>query len=206
VKNETLKFEIQSGLLTDVRQIASPNRDPRPDDVVTDLIVIHSISLPPGQFGGPHIEELFTNCLDPDGHSYFRDICGLQVSAHVLIRRDGEIIQFVPFHDRAWHAGSSCHEGRDGCNDFSVGIELEGTDDGEFEDLQYEKLAAVVSALVKEYPGLRTDRIVGHSEIAPGRKTDPGTGFDWTLLSALLKRAQRYNWTTMDRGRGTRTT
>ena len=206
VKNETLKIDLPSGLLIKARQIASPNQDPRPEGVVPDLIVIHCISLPPGQFGGSHIEELFTNCLNPDAHSYFRDICGLQVSAHVLIRRDGEILQFVPFHDRAWHAGSSCHEGRDDCNDFSVGIELEGTDDGEFEDFQYERLAALVNALVSEYPSLGTDRIVGHSEIAPGRKTDPGAGFDWNLLSALLKRRQRYNQTTIGGGRGARTT
>jgi AmpD protein len=151
-----------------------------------DLIVIHCISLPPGDFGGPHIEELFCNCLDPDQHPYFRDICGLEVSAHVLIRRDGEIVQFVPFHRRAWHAGESCHEGRERCNDFSIGIELEGTDDASFEDGQYESLVGIVAALCKTYPDLSPDRIVAHSEIAPGRKTDPGPGFDWSRLVAQL--------------------
>ena len=206
VGSDILKIDTQSGQLIGARQLPSPNRDARPEGIVPDLIVVHCISLPPGQFGGPHIGELFTNCLDPDAHPYFRDICAVQVSAHVLIRRDGEILQFVPFHDRAWHAGTSCHEGRDACNDFSIGIELEGTDDGEFEELQYDKLAMLVAALVAEYPGIEFDRIVGHSEIAPGRKTDPGAGFDWNLLNTLLKRRQRYNPTNLGRGRGTRTT
>ena len=206
MKSETVEIDTQSGLLIDSRQIPSPNKDARPAGVVPDLIVIHCISLPPGRFGGPQIQEFFTNCLDPDAHSYFRDICGLQVSAHVLIRRDGEILQFVPFHDRAWHAGTSCHEGRDACNDFSIGIELEGTDDREFEAPQYERLAALIDALVSGYPDLEYDRIVAHSEIAPGRKTDPGAGFDWKLLGSLLARRQRYNQTTAGRGRGNRTT
>jgi AmpD protein len=206
VKSETLNIDTESGLLIDARQIPSPNQDSRPEGIVPDLIVIHCISLPPGQFGGPHIEEFFTNCLDPDTHSYFLEICGLQVSAHVLIRRKGEILQFVPFQNRAWHAGTSCHEGRDACNDFSIGIELEGTDDREFESLQYERLAALIDALVSGYPDLNYNRIVAHSEIAPGRKTDPGAGFDWKLLGALLTRRRRYNQAALGRRRGNRTT
>lgn len=176
----------QSGLLADVRQVPSPNQDLRPGGTEPDLLVIHCISLPPGCFGGPHIEELFTNCLDPNGHPYFSEICGLEVSAHVLIRRDGELVQFVPFNRRAWHAGDSCHDGRRCCNDFSIGIELEGMDDGGFEPAQYRKLAELVTALVDAYPGLSRDRIVGHCDIAPGRKKDPGPGFDWLELRKLL--------------------
>ncbi|MGI9264167.1 MAG: 1,6-anhydro-N-acetylmuramyl-L-alanine amidase AmpD [Gammaproteobacteria bacterium] len=199
-------MDTTTGLVVGARLILSPNQDARPDGVEPDLIVVHCISLPPGQFGGPHIEELFTNCLDPEAHSYFGEICGLEVSAHVLIRRDGEIVQFVPFHQRAWHAGTSCHKGREACNDFSIGIELEGTDDGEFESRQYDSLAMLVDELVQQYPGLHRDRIVGHSDIAPGRKTDPGPGFNWGLLNALLSGEQRYNPVTKSRDGRTRTT
>ena len=175
-----------TGLLDTARQVASPNHDERPPEAVPELIVVHCISLPPGLFGGPHIEALFTNCLDPEAHPYFAGICGLEVSAHALIRRDGEIVQFVPFDRRAWHAGQSTFEGRERCNDFSVGIELEGTDDGGYEPVQYRQLARLVRALGQTYPTLDGAPLVGHSDIAPGRKTDPGPGFDWGRLHATL--------------------
>jgi len=169
------------GILDSARQIASPNRDARPADSAVELIVIHNISLPPGEFGGPGIVELFTNRLDPNAHPYYRGIAGNRVSAHFLIRRGGEVIQFVPCVMRAWHAGESNWRGCSRCNDFSVGIELEGTDDLPFEDIQYERLAALVRALREKYP---IADIVGHSDIAPGRKTDPGPFFDWEQLPA----------------------
>ena len=181
-----MHIEPEHGLLAGARQVPSPNHDERPAGSVPELIVVHCISLPPGCFGGPHIERLFTNCLDPGEHPYFEEICGLEVSAHALIRRDGEVVQFVPFHRRAWHAGPSCYAGRERCNDFSVGIELEGTDDGTYEAVQYERLAELVRALGTAYPGLADAPLVGHSDIAPGRKTDPGPGFDWARLGALL--------------------
>ena len=164
----------------------SPNCDGRPEDCDIDLVVIHGISLPPGKFGGDDIERLFTNTLDPNTHPYFRELEGLQVSAHLLIRRDGERVQFVPFHERAWHAGESCFEGRNRCNDFSIGIELEGTDDQPYETVQIRVLVEVVRALCEAYPGLAPDRVVGHSDIAPGRKTDPGPHFDWAGFKDLL--------------------
>jgi AmpD protein len=184
-----MHIEPEHGLLTGARQVPSPNHDERPAGSAPELIVVHSISLPPGCFGGPHIERLFTNCLDPGEHPYFEEICGLEVSAHALVRRDGEVVQFVPFHRRAWHAGQSCYAGRERCNDFSVGIELEGTDDGTYEAVQYERLAEIVRALGAAYPGLADAPLVGHSDISPGRKTDPGPGFDWARLDALLRAA-----------------
>ncbi|MFV0478036.1 MAG: 1,6-anhydro-N-acetylmuramyl-L-alanine amidase AmpD [Parahaliea sp.] len=162
-----------------VRHSPSPNFGPRPPGVQPDALVIHNISLPPGRYGGDEIEHLFTNCLDWDAHPYFQAIRGLTVSAHLLIRRDGEILQFVSFDDRAWHAGQSCFEGRGNCNDFSIGIELEGSDDVPYCDEQYTVLATVTRLLIDRYTGLREDRITGHSDIAPGRKTDPGPAFDW---------------------------
>lgn len=151
------------------------------------LLVIHNISLPPGQFGGAAICDFFTNCLNPEAHPYFREIADLRVSAHLLIRRDGEIVQFVSFQDRAWHAGQSCFDGAENCNDFSLGIELEGCDDTPYTEQQYQCLTALVRLLLAHYPGLSKQRIVGHSDIAPGRKTDPGTCFDWRRLSAALE-------------------
>ena len=151
-----------------------------------ELIVIHNISLPPGEFGGDWIEALFTNRLDPAAHPYFTQIHRLRVSAHLLIRRGGSIIQFVPFHQKAWHAGKSNYRGRDHCNDFSIGIELEGADDVDYESVQYKKLVQVIRALVAAYPTLSRDRIAGHEHIAPGRKTDPGPAFDWGRLRQLL--------------------
>lgn len=171
-----------SGLLDLARQVSSPNQDVRPAGSEPELIVVHCISLPPGEFGGPWIERLFTNRLDPDAHPYFADIARLEVSAHLLIRRDGELVQFVPFHQRAWHAGASSFEGREGCNDFSIGIELEGTDEGDFTDAQYERLVDTVEVLGEVYPKIRPERIAGHCDIAPERKTDPGPGFDWRRL------------------------
>jgi N-acetyl-anhydromuramoyl-L-alanine amidase len=175
-----------SGLLAAARQLPSPNQDERPPGFGPELIVVHCISLPPGEFGGPWIDRLFTNRLDPAGHSYFATIASMRVSAHLLIRRDGEVVQYVPFHRRAWHAGQSQWCGRARCNDFSIGIELEGTDDGPYTTAQYRRLAATIRALCRAYPGLSPERIAGHSEIAPGRKTDPGPGFDRARLERWL--------------------
>jgi AmpD protein len=169
------------GWLAGARHVASPNHDERPAADRISLIVIHSISLPPGEFGGDAIERLFTNRLDPAGHPYFREVHRLRVSAHFLVRRDGELIQFVDTARRAWHAGISCWRGRERCNDFSIGIELEGADDQEFTARQYHCLAALVRTLRARYP---IEAVVGHADIAAGRKTDPGPHFDWHLLRA----------------------
>lgn len=177
----------KTGLLEDVTYLASPNCDPRPTGSRVDLLVVHGISLPPGEFGGPYINSLFTNQLDPNTHPYFRTIAQLKVSAHVLIRRDGLLTQFVPFQQRAWHAGESKFAGRAHCNDFSIGIELEGTDEVPYEVIQYQQLARLVKTIQQVYPAITEDRIVGHSDIAPGRKTDPGPAFDWHYLRSLLK-------------------
>jgi N-acetyl-anhydromuramoyl-L-alanine amidase len=193
-RRQRARFRISraTGLLAAARQVASPNQDARPPGCVPELIVIHSISLPPGEFGGPWIDRLFTNRLDPRAHPYFAEIAGLEVSAHLLIRRDGELVQYVPFHRRAWHAGASCWQGRERCNDFSVGIELEGTDAGDFTTPQYRRLAAVLRALCRAYPTLSAGRLAGHSDIAPGRKSDPGPGFDRARLARWLS-AGGYN-------------
>lgn len=171
------------GVIAGVRCLLSPNCDERPAGCAVDLIVIHNISLPPGEFGGPGIIELFSNRLDSAAHPYYAAIAGLRVSAHFLIRRDGELIQFVPCSRRAWHAGSSRWRGRERCNDFSIGIELEGADHVPFEDMQYETLAGLTRLLKAHYP---VADIVGHSDIAPGRKTDPGPHFDWSRYRALV--------------------
>jgi AmpD protein len=185
-----VKINTETGLIENIQYTASPNSDERPTnsniDANIDLIVIHSISLPPGEYGGPWIEKLFTNQLPADEHPYFREIHQMKVSSHVLIHRDGSVQQFVPFHQRAWHAGRSCYEGRETCNDFSIGIELEGTDDSAFEEIQYQQLAKLIDALSSGYANINKDRLTGHSDIAPGRKTDPGTGFDWSKLKSLL--------------------
>ena len=162
-----------------MRIVDSPNQDQRPAGVEISLVVIHSISLPPGEFGGDAIERLFTNRLDPAAHPYFESIAHLRVSSHFLVRRDGALLRFVPVERRAWHAGASSWRGRSRCNDFSVGIELEGADEAPFEDAQYAALAALLAQLRAALP-LRA--IAGHSEIAPGRKTDPGPRFDWPRL------------------------
>lgn len=182
-----LRVDTTTGLIETACQVPSPNCDERPDGTQPDLIVIHGISLPPGEFGGPWIDALFTNTLDPAAHPYFQDIHQLRVSSHLLIRRDGELVQYVPLHRRAWHAGASSHCGRERCNDFSIGIELEGSDDLPYTPLQYQVLGEVVAALRAAYPLLATGQIVGHSDIAPGRKTDPGPCFDWPRLYALLE-------------------
>ncbi|PQJ95381.1 1,6-anhydro-N-acetylmuramyl-L-alanine amidase AmpD [Chromatium okenii] len=168
-------------LLTAQRHL-SPNYDQRPLNTVIDLLVIHNISLPPGEFGGNWIDDFFLNRLDPAAHSYFVTIAQLCVSAHLLIRRDGMIIQYVPFIQRAWHAGKSCFQGRERCNDYSIGIELEGTDDMPFTDEQYQTLNTSIVQLRSTYSAITSERIVGHSDIAPGRKTDPGAAFDWARV------------------------
>ncbi|HAS82347.1 MAG TPA: 1,6-anhydro-N-acetylmuramyl-L-alanine amidase AmpD [Verrucomicrobia bacterium] len=176
-----------TGLLEVARQRLSPNSDDRPVGVAADLIVIHGISLPPGKFGGSWVDALFMNQLDPSAHPYFAAIAGLRVSAHVLIRRDGELVQYVPFQRRAWHAGASVYAGRPRCNDFSIGIELEGTDLIPYDDRQYPVLAAVIRGLWAAYPVIMPDRLTGHADIAPGRKTDPGLAFDWARLRDILE-------------------
>ena len=166
--------------------MGSPNHDERPSDCAPELILVHGISLPPDEYGGPWIDQLFMNALPSDAHPYFAAIAHLKVSSHVLVRRDGELVQYVPFHRRAWHAGASTYCGRERCNDFSIGIELEGSDQVPYEPVQYRRLAELIVALVNAYPSLSPERIAGHSEVAPGRKTDPGEAFDWMRLRALL--------------------
>jgi AmpD protein len=180
-------MEIIDGWLTAARASHTTNFDDRPDEQDIDLIVIHCISLPPGDFGGDWIDRLFGNELPPDAHPYFSGINHLRVSAHLLIRRDGEIVQYVPFHKRAWHAGLSCYQGRNGCNDFSIGIELEGTETLPYTDAQYRCLERVIKALLSSYPRLSANRITGHSDIAPERKTDPGPSFDWDRLRQAIE-------------------
>lgn len=182
----SMKVDRVSGWLEGVRQVVSPNHDERPPGTVINLLVVHGISLPPGEFGGAWIDALFTNTLDPQAHPYFAEINGMRVSAHALIRRSGEIVQYVPFHQRAWHAGQSCFEGRERCNDFSIGIEMEGCDDQPYEEAQYAALAEAARAIMAAYPAITPQRITGHSDIAPGRKTDPGPAFVWQKLHALL--------------------
>lgn len=182
-----MNLNLQTGLLEGIDYLASPNQDARPDCDDISGIVIHSISLPPGEFGGGWISDLFLNKLDPKAHPYFATISDLKVSSHLLIRRDGEMIQYVPFHQRAWHAGESDWQGRKRCNDFTIGIELEGCDDQYFERVQYERLAELIVELCEQYPKLNTQQIKGHSQIAPGRKTDPGPYFDWDKLYSLIQ-------------------
>lgn len=170
------------GRLRRALQIPSPNCDARPAGAGISLIVVHSISLPPGEFGGAAVIDFFLNRLDHGAHPYFEHIRGLEVSAHFFIRRSGQLIQFVPCAQRAWHAGRSQWRGRERCNDFSIGVELEGIDTGTFSDSQYAELGRLVPELQSAYP---IQDIVGHSDIAPGRKTDPGTGFDWARLRQL---------------------
>ena len=175
-------MKIENGWLEGVRRSPSPNFNQRPDGCDIDLLVIHNISLPPGEFGGPWIDDLFSNRLDTDAHPYFREIAGAEVSAHILIRRNGELVQYVPFHQRAWHAGRSEYCGRERCNDFSIGIELEGEDETPYSDKQYAVLAAVVEAVSAAYPHITGREVAAHADIAPGRKTDPGPAFDWLRL------------------------
>ena len=180
----------ETGRSSFARWRPSPNFGPRPDGVPISLLVVHNISLPPGQFGGPEIEDFFCNRLDHSAHPYFQTIEGVQVSAHLLIRRDGALVQFVSLLERAWHAGRSCFEGQDECNDFSIGIELEGTDDIPYTPEQYRRLAEVADLIMAAWPAITADRITGHCDIAPGRKTDPGPAFDWQYFRAGLHAAR----------------
>ena len=181
---ETPAAAWQDGWLKSARAVPSPNHGPRPKDARIDLLVLHSISLPPGRYGGPEIEQLFCNQLDWDAHPYFAGLRGLEVSSHFLIRRDGALLQFVSCDDRAWHAGRSCWRGRDNCNDDSIGIELEGLEGWSFASAQYQALALLCQALARRYA---IAHVAGHEHVAPGRKADPGPGFDWARLREALR-------------------
>ena len=180
------KFSIENGVMSGVQQIASPNFNQRPENTDIRLVVIHNISLPPSQFGGGYIQEFFQNRLDHDVHPYFQTIKGMEVSAHLLVLRTGEVIQFVNFNDRAWHAGRSTYLNQVECNDYSIGIELEGSDDLPFEDVQYQVLSDLVLAIERAYPKTQ-HHLAGHSDVAPGRKTDPGPFFNWQTLRQLIQ-------------------
>ncbi len=180
------------GLIRPAEQCPSPNQDDRPDGCEPELIIIHGISLPPGEFGGPYVPQLFTNRLDWDAHPYFAEIRGMKVSSHVFIRRDGSLMQFVPFSRRAWHAGASHYQDRDDCNDFSIGIELEGEDETPYTDIQYEVLVKTIDALQATYASLGAQRIAGHCDVSPNRKSDPGPAFDWQrLYDGLSNKAEK---------------
>jgi len=181
-----MRVDTTTGWLEPVRRTPSPNYDARPSGTEIDLLIVHGISLPPGEFGGQWIGALFTNTLTGEAHPYFAGIHHMRVSAHLLIDRRGVVTQFVPFHMRAWHAGESSFRGRLSCNDYSIGIELEGSDTVSYEDVQYKALARVARLLMATYPGIAMDRITGHSDVAPGRKTDPGPAFDWRYFRELL--------------------
>lgn len=181
-----MEYTLDEGWLSPARHVVSPNCDARPDGTQIDLLVIHGISLPPREYGGGWIDALFTNALDPAAHPYFATIHQSRVSAHLLIDRRGEVTQYVPFPQRAWHAGVSSFDGCPACNDYSIGIELEGCDDMAYEPVQYDRLAAVTTVLMQAFPAITRERIVGHSDIAPGRKTDPGREFDWNRLYTQL--------------------
>jgi len=180
-------MEIKNHILQDIKFLKSPNFNERPKNIEINLLVIHSISLPPKKYHTDHIEKFFMNELDFRLDDFYKEIDGLKVSSHVLIKRTGEIIQFVPFNQRAWHAGVSTYKGRDDCNNFSIGIELEGSEDDIFEDIQYEKLAYIIKAILENYKKTSIERIVSHSDIAPGRKSDPGPLFDWKRLKRMLE-------------------
>ncbi len=181
-----MRIDEQGEWLEGVRKVISPNCDQRPDGVEIDLLVIHSISLPPDKFGGDYIDQLFSNSLDPEYHPYFREIASLKVSSHILINREGLITQYVPFTQRAWHAGESEYEGRANCNDYSIGIELEGCDTSEFTEAQYATLVNITGTITQFWPKISKQRITGHCHIAPGRKTDPGPRFNWDRYYSSL--------------------
>ena len=176
----------EQGWLTEARHCPSPFFNQRPQGEPVSLLVVHGISLPPGEFGGPFIDDLFMGRLNPEAHPDFADIHQLRVSAHCLIRRDGELVQYVPFGARAWHAGVSSWQGREACNDFSIGIELEGTDETPYAEAQYRALVGLTRAISARYPAITHEKIVGHCDIAPGRKTDPGASFQWDYYRQLL--------------------
>lgn len=178
------------GWLQNALRHPSPNHDERPSGTLIDLLVIHNISLPPGEFTGDWIDDFFLNQLDPTAHPYFAIIAEMRVSAHLLIRRDGRLIQYVPYEQRAWHAGTSCFNGRERCNDYSIGIELEGDDMTPFTEAQYRVLADCTRRLQVRYPAITPERIIGHSDIAPDRKTDPGPAFDWDDYRERLCKAE----------------
>lgn len=182
-----MKVHLPEGLLTSARFAFSPHHDARPEHTTIDLIVVHGISLPPAEFNNDFIEKFFCGDLDSSAHPYFDTIKHVRVSSHLLIKRTGEVIQFVPFSKRAWHAGESFFQERKACNDFSIGIELEGTDELPYEKIQYARLTFIIRALQKAYPAITRERVVGHSDIAPGRKTDPGASFDWQYLDCLYR-------------------
>jgi len=186
MQTEQIKADPRTGLLSGANFKQSPHFDERPEGEEIDLIVIHSISLPPGEFGSRDIEDFFCGKLDFTRHPDYKNIAHLKVASHLLIRRSGEVVQFVPFSRRAWHAGESSFEGRTGCNDFSIGIELEGVDERPYTEIQYKQLVEIVKALMVHYPKLTAERIVGHSDVSPGRKTDPGPGFDWAYFKGKL--------------------
>lgn len=192
IMQQTKFTQVQAGKLIGAIQIASPNFNTRPDNTDIQLIVIHNISLPPSQFGGGYIQQFFQNKLDWSIHPYFQTIEGMQVSAHLLILRTGEVVQFVNFNDRSWHAGRSSYLAQKECNDYSIGIELEGSDDLPFEIEQYQALVEVVTLLRQAYPKIQ-NHIAGHSDIAPKRKTDPGLYFDWQLFRQLLSKKTSSN-------------
>lgn len=181
-----ISIDRTSGIVTPAQLLLSPNHDERPPGQKIDLLVIHNISLPPGQFGGEAVAAFFLNQLPREQHPYFQEIAHLQVSSHLFIQRDGHLIQFVPLTKRAWHAGQSCFRGRQACNDFSIGIELEGTDEVPYTSQQYEQLITLSLAIMQAYPNITPENIVGHSDIAPNRKTDPGPAFDWHYFRAQV--------------------
>ena len=183
---QVIELEADHQWLKGIRRVPSPNCDERPAGAEISLLVVHGISLPPGQYGGPYIDQLFTNSLNPDEHPYFGKIHKLRVSSHLMINREGMITQYVPFHLRAWHAGESEFKGRKACNDFSIGIELEGCDDQPYEQVQYKILSEVIKAFENCWGDIKRECIVGHCDIAPGRKTDPGIAFDWKYFFELL--------------------
>ena len=180
------KAKIINHCLVNARYVSSVNCNQRPDDCKIKLLVIHNISLPPGKYENNFVEKFFTNALDHSLHPYFSTIDGLKVSSHLFIRRSGEVIQFVPFDQRAWHAGASCFDGEENCNDFSIGIELEGQDDEPYEQIQYDVLLNICRDLMSEYPEITPEGICGHSDISAGRKTDPGAAFDWKYFRSKL--------------------
>lgn len=183
-----MKLDPQCDWLEGVERVPSPNYDERPEGTQISLVIVHGISLPPGEFGGPWIDQLFTNQLDRGLHPYFEGIADLQLSTHLLVRRDGKVVQYVPFSKRAWHAGTSCFNDKEACNDFSIGIELEGEDETPYTEEQYQVLAKLIAVLREAYPAIGREAVVGHCDVAPGRKTDPGLAFDWEHLNRLLSR------------------